>query len=96
MLLLIWFLSVSIFYIAGLILCLTVPALYNEYEDHVDSYAERALKEIVKQKEVAQRHILKHYKTALSAFGRNYAALQLLLILELQKKAMCMRNIICG
>ncbi|GLJ30101.1 hypothetical protein SUGI_0595330 [Cryptomeria japonica] len=45
-----------------LIFSLIIPALYNKYEDHVDSHAERALKEITKQTEVAQRHILKHYK----------------------------------
>ncbi|KAH9300723.1 hypothetical protein KI387_012306 [Taxus chinensis] len=46
-----------------LLLCLTVPVLYNKYEDHVDRHAEIAHKHIAKKTESAQKHILKHYKT---------------------------------
>jgi hypothetical protein len=34
---------------AGLLVSLTIPALYNKYEDHVDRNAEIAHKQIVKQ-----------------------------------------------
>jgi len=43
-----WFIFLTLVYI-GLLISLTIPALYNKYEDHVDRNAEIAHKQIVKQ-----------------------------------------------